>query len=324
MSKIVIHIGTHKTATTTIQDMFWANAELLAEHGLIYPQLGRHTGHHGLVLDWQGMPGHYKLEQGSLEALAETYGQSDKTVFLSSEEFSRRQPLASLGKVRAALEGFDEIEVICTLRTQWQFLQSIYLEVSKTRVPPRPPQLVLPVIENGSFEGLWVDYNRLLDALEAVFAPEEITFFDFDTSRRAEGGIIGTLLRHLGIGVDAARLEVVNDGASNVSPMSLASWTANILAEPKPAPAWLVQNASEALKAEFGDEVKPCLFTREEFRRLKDHYDTRNAELSERRAGVQPEFAISEASQKGLTLFRNEIPSAYWVRMSRRLVADRL
>ena len=64
--------------------------------------------------------------------------------------------------VRTALAPFDEIEVLCMLRPQWQFLQSIYLELSKHTSPARPPKLVDPVMESGMFEGLWIDYNKLL------------------------------------------------------------------------------------------------------------------------------------------------------------------
>lgn len=323
MSKVILHIGTHKTATTTIQDMFWTNADLLAEHGVIYPKLPRYTGHHGMVVNWGAMPKFYALEQGShaaLREIAEAHGDSDRTVFLSSEEFSRSNPLASLGEVREALAGFDEIEVICVLRTQWQFLQSIYLEVSKSGVPARPPLYVTPVIESGLCQGLWVDYNRILDGLEEVFAPEEIRLYDFDQCRKSEGGILGTMLRHLGVDITPDQMETVNAGVSNASPLSLASFSANILSEPRVAKRALVESAAEALKAEFGEDVKPCLFTREEFRALKAHFDACNDRLAQRRAVVQPGFALSEASKDGLTLFRNELPSPYWVRLCRRLV----
>lgn len=305
--------------------MFWANSALLAEHGLVYPRLSQATGHHGLVLNWPARHKAYELPKGSLGTLAELserYAGTDQTLFLSSEEFSRDQALLDLGQIREALKAFDSIEVICVLRTQWQFLQSVYLEVSKKRLPPRPPQMVSTVIETGMFEGLWFDYNKLLDRMEAAFAPEEITLMDFETCRRAPGGIIGHLLRHLSVDLDPAALELVNEGASNVSPMSLASWAANIVAEPRVAPEWLVARAAEALKMEFGEDVKPCLFTREEFRTLKAHFDASNQTLRERRAAVQPDFALTPASAEGLTLFRNEIPSAFWVRVARRIMMD--
>lgn len=325
MSKVILHIGTHKTATTTLQDMFWENSALLEEHGVIYPRLNQHTGHHGLVLNWEGRPQVYELPKGSmgtLAELAETYAGTDKTLFLSSEEFSRDRCLVDMAKIKEALSAFDEIEVICVLRTQWQFLQSAYLEVSKKRVPARPPHLVQPVMESCMFEGIWVDYGRILDRLEEVFDPSQITFMDFDTCRKAEGGIIGTFLRHMHVDLTADQLTVVNNGMSNASPLSLASWGANILSEPYAAPDWLVLMATEAMKAEFGEKVKPCLFTREEFHALKTHYDARNEELRQRRAPYQPDFKMTEASTAGLTLFRNEIPSSFWVRMGRRMMHE--
>lgn len=325
MSKVILHIGTHKTATTTLQDMFWENSALLEEHGIIYPRLNQHTGHHGLVLNWEGRPQVYELPKGSmgtLAELAETYAGTDKTLFLSSEEFSRDRCLVDMAKIKEALSAFDEIEVICVLRTQWQFLQSAYLEVSKKRVPVRPPHLVQPVMESCMFEGIWVDYGRILDRLEEVFDPSQIIFMDFDTCRKAEGGIIGTFLRHMHVDLTADQLTVVNNGMSNASPLSLASWGANILSEPYAAPDWLVLMATEAMKAEFGEKVKPCLFTREEFHALKTHYDARNEELRQRRAPYQPDFKMTEASTAGLTLFRNEIPSSFWVRMGRRMMHE--
>lgn len=307
--------------------MFAANAGLLAQHGLIYPRLNRFTGHHGLVLNWDGMPKHYRMPDGActaLQQIAAQYGDSDQTVFLSSEEFSRSASLTGLGRLREALAGFDRIEVVCTLRTQWQFLQSVYLEISKSRLPQRPPGLVSPVIDSGMFEGLWVDYNHILDALEQCFDPAEITLFDFRTCLAAEGGVPGHMLRHLGLPLGAGALQVVNDGASNVSPLSLASWAANILSDPDVAPPWLIAKATEAMWLEFGQDVKPCLFTRAEFRLLKEHFDARNQVLQRRRAPYQPGFTLPPASAEHLTLFRNEISGPYWLRVSRRLVRDML
>lgn len=325
MSKVILHIGTHKTATTTLQDMFWENSDRLAEHGVVYPRLNQHTGHHGLVLNWKGRPKAYELPKGSmgtLEELAQAYAETDKTLFLSSEEFSRDRSLVDIVKIKEALAAFDEIEVICVLRTQWQFLQSVYLEVSKQRVPPRPPQIVQPVMESGMLDGLWVDYNGLLDRLEAAFDPSQITLMDFDTCRKSEGGLIGAFLRHMGLDLAAHELSIVNGGVSNASPMSLASWAANVLSEPHVAPGWLVQMATDVMKVEFGEDVKPCLFTRGEFHALKEHYDARNEELRKRREAYQPEFRMTEAAAGGLTAFRDEVPHPFWVRMGRRLTHE--
>lgn len=331
MAKLVLHIGTHKTATTTIQDMFHANAPLLEQHGLIYPRLGRNkvTGHHGLVYDWGRLPPVFKLDVSSLNALGwinREYAHREGTVLLSSEEFSRGDPerLVDFAAVRDSLSGFESIEVICVLRPQWQFLQSVYLELSKSKSPPRPPRLVESALETGMFQGLWIDYNMILDRLEQFFAPTEITLMDFEAARRAEGGIIGSMLRHLGTDLEADALEKVNGGASNVSPQPLATWVSSIMTEPVRAPDWLLAHATQAFEDECDQPLRPCLFTQSEFKRLKDHFAVLNARLEERRAPYQPGFRMAVPDGKPITLYRNQVNSAIWSKLARFLVMDRI
>lgn len=328
MSKVVLHIGTHKTATTTIQDMFHKNASLLEKHGLVYPRLGRVTGHHGLVYDWASLPPVYELGSSSLDAfswIARKYASRDVTVFLSSEEFSRHDPkaLVDFTAVRERLAPFDEIEVICVLRTQWQFMQSIYLELSRRNNPRRPSQITKPAIETGSYVGLAVDYNLLLDRLEKVFAPEEITLLDFKAAGQGEGKIIGTLLRHLNIDLKADALKLVNGGRSNVSPHPLASWVSNIMAEPKSAPDWLLAQATAAFIEETGPDATTCLFTQSEFAALAQHFAPLNERLAERRRDIQPDFRITPPDATAIKLYRNQVTDAIWTDLSHHLVTLR-
>lgn len=329
MSKVILHIGTHKTATTTIQDTFFGNAALLKKHGIVYPTFGKISGHHGLVHDWGALPAVYRLPEGSREAfrqIARAHAESDNTVFISSEEFSRADPKNSVdfNEVRALLAPFDKIEVICVLRLQWQFIQSVYLEVSKKFVAPRPPLLMRNSIRNGQVAGLWADYNGLLDRLRDTFEETEISFFEFGAAVSAPGGILGHMLAHMGSDLTADDLKPVNDGNSNVSPLSLASWAANILAEPKVAPPSLVERTTKALKAEYGADLKPCLFTRGEFTELQNHFDERNEVLRQRRAPFQPDFRLPKADASKLTLFRDDISSSFWLRLARSMVAEQL
>ena len=303
--------------------VLWENAELLAEHGVIYPRLGRVSGHHGLVFDWARLPPVYALPDGSrgtLAKLSERYAGEPVTVFLSSEEFSRGDPAAAVdfGEVRSLLSEFDEIEVVCTLRPQWEFVQSVYLEISKHRCPPRPPVLIRSALETGMVEGLWVDYLKLLDRLEETFAPEEITLVDFASARAAPGGILGEMLRLLGCDLAVGDLAVVNGGSSNVSPMPMASWAANILSEPARANPWLIDLIGEAITAEMPKVVGSCLFTREEIKQFEEHFGPINAELEARRGGIQPGFRLSRARPPAGTLVRNGVPPSLWVQIARR------
>ena len=148
MARIVLHIGTHKTATTTIQTFFYRNAARLAEHGVIYPHLGQATGHHGLALDsYPDLPAYFRYPGGSMamwREIAATYAGGDGTVFLSSETLSIGHPngAPNYGAIRDILAPFEEVRVLCLLREQWQFMQSIFLEISKAAPPPLPGEMV--------------------------------------------------------------------------------------------------------------------------------------------------------------------------------------
>ncbi|MEY8842757.1 hypothetical protein AB9K41_27310 [Cribrihabitans sp. XS_ASV171] len=327
MAKVIVHIGTHKTATTTIQEKFWASAPELADRGIVYPRFNDIPGHHGLTAIWSPVEKEFHLPQGAEAGFAEIvkdYADSDFTVFLSSEEFSRAGPRGGVDfkQLRKQLEGFDEIQVVCVLRQQWQFIQSVYLELSKSKCPPRPPALLTPALNRGVFAGLWADYTLFLDRLEEAFGPENVTFLDFDTCRKAEGGVVGSMLRFLGLDPSEPDLSAMLNGASNVSPPPLATWAASLLSEPKLSPPWLVWRAENFLRQEYGPKAKHCLFTRSEFDRLRDHFDPLNEELARRRAPYQPDFRMSSADRSGLSLFREDIGVTFWLQFCRNLAQD--
>ena len=327
MSKVIVHIGTHKTATTTIQGKFWAFAPELVDRGIVYPRLNDIPGHHGLTAIWSPVDEEFLLPNGPEAGFAEIvkdYADSDFTVFLSSEEFSRAGPRGGVDyhALRHQLQGFDEIQVVCVLRSQWQFIQSVYLELSKGNSPPRPPVLLNPALNQGVFAGLWANYNLFLDRLEDAFGPENVTLLDFDTCRKSTGGVVGAMLSFLGVDPTDPELAGMLDGSSNVSPPPLASWAANILSEPQIAPNWLIWRAETFLRQEYGAKARHCLFTRAEFDRLKDHFEPLNAELARRRAPWQPDFAMTPANRDTLSLFREDIGVTFWLQFCRNLAQD--
>lgn len=327
MARVVLHIGTHKTATTTIQDSFAHNSRLLARNGVVYPTIGRATGHHGLAMDWiASLPPVYALPGGSIATLghvAERHAAGRRTVFLSSEEFSRAGPAGRVdfAAIRAALGRFERVEVLCVLREQWQYVQSIYLEQSKRRQPQPLPKMVARVLDDDRVGGMWTDYNRLYDLLLQDFAPDEITFLDFDRCRRGQGGVLGAVLRHLGAPLGAGALVPVNQGRSNASPGALPGWAANVIAHPAPAPDWMVAAVTEAFDATFRPGATSVLWTRDEFRRMRDYAVGRNARLAQRVAPQQPGFAITHTQMAGDTVFRDDLPTEFWARAKRHVLA---
>ena len=325
MARLVLHIGTHKTATTTIQDTFHANRDLLVQHGVIYPALGNHSGHHGLLTDWIALPLAYDLPDGgigTLQALAAEYVDSDVTLLLSSEEFSRgggaggQVDMAALAEI---FDGFESISLICFLREQWQFLQSVYLEVARSRVPPRPPVLIEQAFQTGMVDGLWCDYLALYDHLKSGFHPKDIHFVDFNTARAAPGGVLGVMLSFLDLPFGVEALSMVNNGVSNISPRALPTWAGLVIAGENPADDNLFSAVQEAFDLEFGPAVESCLFTRSEIKGLADHFQTVNSTLVERHMQFQPGFEISVTTLQDTLLYREDVTTSFWVRAARRI-----
>lgn len=208
MARLVLHIGTHNTASTALQDWFSTHAGLLAQHGLFYPHPCRSPGHHGLVAGWNPAMKPHEPPEGAAAALrriVQDHGDSDATVLLSSAEFSRAGQAGRAGarvdfrEFRALVAGFQTVEVVCVVRDQWQFVQAIYLEMSRRHAAKSPDQILDGILRHHMALGLWTDYDRLYRHLSAAFAPQEITLLDYQVCTAHAGGLAGALLEHLGI-----------------------------------------------------------------------------------------------------------------------------
>lgn len=332
MAEVVLHMGTHKTATTTLQDSFHANRKVLADHGVIYPALGAHTGHHGLLTDWIALQEAYRLPQGgigTLKALAARYVDSDKTLLLSSEEFSRaggRGGQVDMTALRDIFAGFDRIRVILCLRPQWQFLQSAYLQIARDRRPPSPPELVAGAIETGQVDGLWCDYGALYDHLCTSFDPADIRLVDFDSARAHDGGIVGAMLAQIGTSATHTDLAQV-ERYSNVSPRPLPVWAGQVILPDGLAAAGLdglvlTEVLGRSFDLEYGAGRQGCIFTRAELAQLNAHFTPQNTALAARLGADHPPLALSGAPLPADALYREDVGTGLWVRAARRIFMD--
>jgi len=98
--KLFLHIGRHKTGTSSLQNFFTQKSDLLAERGILYPQTGRKTPH--------GTPAtahhefshtlHYKPtdEVDTLFDNLATEAKDFDTILLSSEDFQNQKDFKRL------------------------------------------------------------------------------------------------------------------------------------------------------------------------------------------------------------------------------------
>ncbi|MCW5715052.1 MAG: hypothetical protein KIT43_11115 [Bauldia sp.] len=127
-SRVIIHIGLHKTGSTAIQHYFWRHSRALMQHGIYYPATGRPSstvtqfGHH--EVPWSFTPEASEPPQSLLGRLrAEIEETTLGDVVLSSEEFSRMTP-AAIAQLAEALP-FDT-RVIFYYRRQSEIVQGLY------------------------------------------------------------------------------------------------------------------------------------------------------------------------------------------------------
>jgi hypothetical protein len=119
---LILHIGTHKTGTSTLQSLLVRAAPRLLEHGVSYVEAGRENriAHHPLAWALRGR------RQTSMEVWErvrrELAAPGARTRILSTEGFWFEDP----AQVKEQL-GYDgEIRIVAYLRRQDAFLQSLY------------------------------------------------------------------------------------------------------------------------------------------------------------------------------------------------------
>lgn len=322
MPRLVLHIGTHKTGTTSLQNHWHANRQALSQVGIVYPDLTPHSGHHGFLTDWIALPQVYALPKGggaSLKHLADTYRDTDTKILLSSEEFSRaggRGGKVDFIALRKIFSGY-QFQVLCVLRPQAEFLQSVYLELSRHSLPNRPPDYLKSCLESGQVDGLWCDYGGLYRQLREAFEPSEIFLIDYASARRSKDGLVGTIWRAISPEISDPTI-VPDRNWANASPRVLPIWASQVVAGWTVPPAHLKDAAAEAFDLHF--ESRPqCLFTRQEHTALTAQLHLWNQGLQDLVYMDGAEFVLSIAAHDPATIHREDIDQEYWIRLARRL-----
>ena len=325
MPRLVLHIGTHKTGTTAFQEACHAHRADLARQRVIYPDAGRHSGHHSYLTDWISLPQAYVSAAGGLAGLrrlADDWRDSDATLLLSSEEFSRaggRGGRVDFALLREVFAGYSML-VVCVLRIQWQFIQAVYLELSRTTPPPPPAALVAEALSTGQVDGLWCDYAALYQGLRESFSPDEILMLDYTQLCAAPEGVVGGILK----AANATGTDESPDWARartrvNASPAALPTWAAHVVAGGRTPGSDLRHVAQEAFDLEYGAGRSGVLLSREETAGIDAHFRGPNETLANLVAGQQPGWELSTPSPDATALHREDIRDGYWIRLARRL-----
>ena len=199
----LVHVGTHKTGTKSIQQYFSRHWEALRDAGLYQPNAGRHRfdethatpGHHDLAFDL------LRERSDSLEELRrELRAYAPRDVFVSSEEL---HPLAAEGRLAIlrdalAAEGYEPTAIVY-LRAQGEYAQSMYAEMTKAQSTLRFGAYLRSIRESGAFATaptyqIFFEYSKLVLALARVFGERNVVVRPYD-SRREPAALIRDMMR---------------------------------------------------------------------------------------------------------------------------------
>lgn len=323
MSKIVIHIGTHKTGTSHIQALFNRNQELLADHGIHVPSLSRKFHQHILAGVWNPR---FTVEDGAdalaaWRSLSDKYAGTDETVFVSSEELSRLQSglRTDMAQMRELVSGFGEVVLLCTFRNQASFIQSVYQQISANRKPKDWADFYKQTVETRFCDGLSVDYDRFYSHMLTGFSRKEIHLLSYDHELGQPGGMTQAILDVIGTHLRAETLEPISARQSNISPPALATFFGNKITAPETTPDTLIRILTETLEEVYPKKKRQTLFSKAEADEIEALFSAGNEALAQRVSPYQPDFRVGPMLGGKVDLYRGQVSQAFWFTLSRRL-----
>ena len=204
MRRIILHVGMHKTASTSLQMLMRLNSAALAKDNVIYPSTpGAQAGHHHLISHW-----HHNLAREYPPAISpdadwrsinELKAGEPVTVILSTEEFSRYAPSrVDFGDIRQRLTSYDQIEVVCVLREQLSLLQSIYLQTYRDQQDAEFIDWIVRCFRVKFCSGVFLDYLELDEFLSQSFGAENVKYLSYE-SLSGNDTLLPWFLSQLGI-----------------------------------------------------------------------------------------------------------------------------
>lgn len=206
VKRVILHVGTPKTGSSSLQEFLENNRFRLADQGIWYPVYGasrergmrrnRTSGHLGLIRNLINNPGN-DFHERRIAAEIASFGKPIHTVILSSENILSHVLFPEngtgltpegdpIGQIVKAL-GLEQVEVAMVLRRQDNWFQSYYRELLSN---PYNQFLASPMtfFKNLEMRGLF-DYDKLISHIAAMPWVSRLHVSGFAQMREAGGSI---------------------------------------------------------------------------------------------------------------------------------------
>jgi hypothetical protein len=213
---VVLHIGTGKTGTTTVQDVLGRSRATLAEHGTLYPRTFgrfRHTRFGFFVQpdaelvsspEWvragHGHTDPTEFRRAMRRRLRRELTPDVRRILLSDEGLYRRSA-AAVDRVRRFADARGgSVRVVVYLRRQDEHVASNYQQVVKGGEVARMTSWA------GTDLSPTYDYHRNLTRWRDHLSPDAFVVRPFEPDRFVGGSLLDDFLDAAGIGVPSADL----------------------------------------------------------------------------------------------------------------------
>lgn len=215
---LIIHIGTEKTGTTSLQNFLFANSRTLESRGIWYPsdlnksycQDSAHFPLGALLTDrWHDIVSQNKVDQFrlSLDAFcSDSVGSSFPVTVISSEHFSSRaRDPSRLKAFRSKIAScFDQTRIACYIRRQPDMAVSSYY--TSVLYGGRKPFDLSSV----SAEDPFFNHLAMLDLWSDSFGSQSMLVREYNKGTLSSGDICSDFCNHM-LGIDAAELKKVGE-----------------------------------------------------------------------------------------------------------------
>lgn len=210
--RIVLHIGTHRTGTTSLQRFLRGSSRLLDRIGHVYPA-GRFVAaahpelHVATMRDDRSSPIRDRFRPPSRAVLAAELttwirgvreANPDKVPIFSTEGLSYLRHADEVEALRA-LFGDADVRIVLYLRDRGSFLESYRRFLAANSIPPSGDPRSYRYIRPDTW---LVDYNALVEAYAGVFGMANMTILVYEAEQARYGGTVRSFFRTLGYDID--------------------------------------------------------------------------------------------------------------------------
>lgn len=248
--EVVLHIGMHKTGTSSIQSFLSTNYNsILEENDILYVKSGRntsakhmHAGHHRLA--WSTVKKYADRRNGGVtdriwfKALKEIEEVNPKKAIISSEFFWPAKR-GEIEKIKEMIHG-KQVKIIIYIRNQLSMAKSLYKQIVKGEGYFRS---IVNMINNREW---YFDYEKILNKWVEVFGLENTDIRIYD---KVDGDIVGDFAEAIGIETEGRREPVQNVSPPNCLVHLLRAVNAAQRIAPSPC-KWLFHRARRNIVAQ--------------------------------------------------------------------------